>query len=220
MMRGSRWLIAALGLVVLSGCALQVPMNTQMPALGIDNQVPLRAALVIPESLRDEPYRGTPQSFTGSGREHVFPIGREIEKAARDAFSQVFHELDVVRRSPDPQAVEVVIEPTLDSFHFRYDQLSYAGFAVAAVSRIRVTVRLTDGIETVWTRTVETPDQRRGPWVMDFNFEERVGDAASDALVAAFKDIALEAARASEVWGLADRVRTERGPLTARPERR
>lgn len=150
----------------------------------------------------------------------MLPIGREIEKAARDAFSQVFHELEVVRRSPEPRVVEVVIEPTLDSFHFRYDALSYAGFAVAAVSRIRVTVRMTDGIETVWARTVETPDQRRGPWVLDFNYEEQVGAAASDALVAAFKDIALEAARASELWALADRVRTERGPLTARPERR
>ena len=200
--------------IFLSACGtIQVPMNTQIDDLGVGNKIPLRATLVIPESLSNYKFTGKPQSFTGGARDHEFPLGAEIEQATRNAFSQVFQQLVVARERPDSKVVEVLIEPEIVDFHFRYDQLSYVGFAIAAVSKIRVKVSMSDGTVVVWTRTVESPEQRSGPWMVDFEYEKHQGKAASNALAHALKEIATEASKAAEVWKLADTVRTARGSL-------
>ena len=198
---------------VSAACTIQVPMATKMPDLGMQNRIPLRATLVIPESVRGYKFEGKPESFTGGARPHVFPLGEELERATQAAFAQVFHEIRVVRHRPELKDIELLIEPEIASFHFRYDQLSYAGFAVAAVSRITVKVTMSDGSEVAWTRTAQSPEQRSGPWVVNLSPERNMGEAASAALTTTRKEIAEEAAKAAELWKLADKVRTERGTL-------
>ena len=199
--------------VALAGCTMHVPMHTTVPDLQVSNKIPLRAALLISEELRAFMFRGNPESFTGGGNEFVFPLGGQLEKAAQDAFSQIFRQVTVVRARPHAKDVEILVEPGIVDFHFRFDQLSYAGFAMAAVAKIRVKVTLTDGRVAVWARDVESPEERSGPWAITFDVGWHQGNAASKALAFALKEIAAEASKAPELWVLADKVRTERGGL-------
>ena len=177
-------------------------MNTVVPDFGISTKVPLRATVLIPETLSSYVIKGIPHGFAGSAQTFEFPLGAELEKATRQALGQVFQQVHVVRERPSPKDVEVLVEPEIISFQFWFE------FGGAAVSKIRLKVTMTDGTVRVWTRETESPEERSRPRFVSFDMDVAQGEAASKALVSALKEIASEAAKAPELWKLADKVTT------------
>lgn len=181
--------------LALAGCeTVQVSMAPRVGALELAERVPGGVALLVTEETRAALFSGKPDSLTGSSITHRFPMGTALESAATQAFSQVFREVTLVRTREAAKTYSLVLEPRVTDFHFAYDALHYAGFATAATARARVQVTAARGdAVVVWSRTVESPEQRRGP----FKERERVrgaSEAASAALAAALAQLATEAA--------------------------
>jgi hypothetical protein len=201
-------------MLAFSACApIPASMNTTIPDLRVEEKIPLRASLLVPSDVRGFQFRGRPQSLTGGARVHEFPLGSELERACYNAFAQVFRDIALVRERPAANDVEVLIEPRIEDFDFRYERLRYFGVAVAAASTIRIRVTMTDGSAPVWTRETESAEERNGPWIFALGPDDRFGPAASAALGSAVEDIARAAVNAPELWMLSDRVRERRGPL-------
>lgn len=201
--------LGVVGLVIsmalFSGCGtLKVPMNPYVGNVVAEEIIPLEAALMISESTANYTFRGTPESFTGSARTHEFPLGEALEKASVHTFSQVFEKVALVRTSKDAKKYKVIIEPEITDFHFRYDQLSYVGFGVAVLSKIRVKVVLESEGTKIWEKTIESPEQKRGPWMINVDYTRDVGESASAALVYTLEKIAEEISRDPAVRRLAE----------------
>ncbi len=180
--------------IVSFGCTVKVPMNPYVGKIEINQELPVEAGLLITEATKNYVFKGNPESFTGGGRPHEFPLGEALENASLQAFSQVFKKVSLVRTREEAKNYPIVVEPRIEEFHFEYDQLSYVGFAVAVLSKIKVRVTLANGETKIWEKIVESPQQKEGPWVFDPNYEKETGLSASKALVFTLKDIAVAAA--------------------------
>ena len=101
----------------------------------------------------------------------------------------------MIRRLEEGQRFKLIIKPQIDDFHFRYDQLSHAGFAVSCLSRIKVTIILFSEDTKIWEKTIESPDVRKGPWMVNIEYEKDLGESASEALVYTLNQLALEIAK-------------------------
>jgi len=195
--------LVSAAIFLCSGCALKVPMTPDVGYLGISEKLPGKAALLITEDTRNYVFKGNPESLTGAIRPHEFPLGVALEQASVQTFSQVFQKVSLIRTPAEAKKYRIVIEPEIEDFHFRYDQLSYVGFGIAVISKIRVRVTLASGETRVWERSVESPEQRKGPWMIDLNYEKKTGESASDALVFTLGKIAKEIAGDATVRKLA-----------------
>lgn len=181
------------GIAIFSfGCTVKVPMTPDVGKIEIKEKLPVEAGLLITEETKNYIFRGHPESFTGSARPHEFPLGEALEKASVQTFSQVFQKITLVRTSVEAKNYKIFIEPKIEDFHFRYNQLSYAGFAVAVISKIKLYVSLASGETRVWEKTIESPEQKKGPWVINFSYEKDAGESASEALVFTLRKIAAE----------------------------
>ena len=175
-----------------SGCTVKVPMAPDVGKIEIENKLSVEAGLLISEETKKYVFRGNPESFTASARPHEFPLGEALENASKQAFSQVFKKINLVRTSQEAIKYGIIIEPKIEEFHFRYDQLSYVGFAVAVLSKIKVHVTLANGEIKIWEKSIESPEQKKGPWFFNPGYEKEVGESASEALVFTLRKIALE----------------------------
>jgi hypothetical protein len=178
--------------ILFSGCTIKVPMAPNVGRLEIYNKYPVEAGLLITKETKNYIFKGNPESFTASARPHEFPLGEALEKASSQVFLQVFQKLRLYRTFDEAKKADIIIEPKIEDFHFRYDQLSYAGFSVAVLSKIKVRVTLKNGETNIWERSIESPEQKKGPWVVNMNYERDAGESASDALTYVLKKIALE----------------------------
>lgn len=196
--------ILVMGVALFSiGCTVKVPMTPDVGKIEIRETIPMEAGLLITEETKNYIFRGNPESFTASARPHEFPLGGALEKASVQTFSQLFQKVTIARTPLEAKDYKIVIEPKIEEFHFRYDQLSYAGFAVAVISKIKVRVTLASGETKIWEKSVESPEQKKGPWVINFSYEKDVGESASDALVFTLKEIAIEISKDAAVRRLA-----------------
>ncbi len=179
---------------LLCSCTIKVPMTPNVVQIEIKEKLPVEAGLLITEETRNYIFNGKPESFTGSARPHEFPLGQALENTSVPTFSQIFQKVTLARTANEARNFKIFLEPKIEEFHFRYDTISYALFAVAVISKIKVRVTLASGETKVWERSLESPEQRKGPWVANFGFEREVGESASDALGVALRQIALEIA--------------------------
>jgi hypothetical protein len=62
------------------------------------------------------------------------------------------------------------------------------------VSKIAVRVALIDGGTKIWERRVESPWQRKGPWVINVNAGKEAGNAAAAALAYTLRQLAIDIA--------------------------
>jgi len=53
-------------------------------------------------------------------------------------------------------------------------------------------VTLASGETKVWEKSIESPEQKKGPWFFNPSCEKEVGESASDALVFTLRKIASE----------------------------
>lgn len=202
-LRGDRrWhiVLSLIGIAFISfGCTIKVPVSPDIGKLDIRQEIPLAAALLVTEETQNYVFKGYPESFTAGGRPHEFSLGEGLEKASVQAFSQVFQQLTVVRTLGEAKNYKLYIEPKIEDFHFRYDQLSYGGFAVAVLSKVKVRVTLASGETKVWEKSVESPEQKKGPWALNFSVEKEVGASASEAIAYTLREIAKEVAEDAAV---------------------
>ena len=182
-----------------SGCTIKVPMSPDVGRIDIKEKLPIEAGLLITEENKNYIFRGNPESFTASARPHEFPLGEALEKSSLQAFSQIFKKVGLIRTNAEAKSFKLFIEPKIEEFHFRYDQLSYAGFAMAVLSKIKVHVTLASGEQIIWEKSVESPEQKKGPWLINFEFEEETGESASDSLVYTLREIASEIVKDSSI---------------------
>jgi hypothetical protein len=178
-----------------SSCTVKVPMKPDVGYVEIGEKIPVKAALLITEDTRNYVFKGSPESLAMSARPHEFPLGIAMEKASFQAFSQVFQEVSLVRNPEETKKYRVIIEPEIEDFHFRYDSLGFT-----ANSKIKVHVTLVSKGTKIWGKSVESPEQRKGPYLQP---EKGIGESASDALVFTLKKIAKEISRDTTVRKLA-----------------
>jgi hypothetical protein len=167
-------------------------MAPDIGKIKIEKKFPVEAGLLITEETKNYIFKGNPESFTASARPHEFPLGDALEKASIQTFSQIFKKVNLVRTYEEAKKYRIFIEPKIEDFHFRYDQLSYVGFAVAVLSKVKVHVTLASGETKIWEKSIESPEQKKGPWFFNPGYEKEVGESASDALSFTLRKIALE----------------------------
>lgn len=193
-------LFILLMLVTGSACSIKVPMDPHVGRLEISaRKLPVEAALLIPDKTKDYVYKGYPNSFTGGARQHHFPLGSALKKASIQAFSQIFEKLMVVGDLEKAKQFPIYLVPEIEDFYFEYDQLSYAGFGVAVITKVAVKGTLKDGETIVWQRSVQTPEQKEGPWAINFDFDVSAGRSACHSIEYALKEIAIGIITSSHV---------------------
>lgn len=156
------------------------------------DKLPVEAGLLIFQETKNYVFKGKPESFSLKLRPHEFSLGEALEKASEQVFSQVFKNIKLIRTFQEAKKYRIIIEPRIEDFHFRYDTISYAGFAYAAISKMSVHVTIVGGETHIWEKSSESPEQIKGPWVFDPRDGKYVGEAASDALVFTLRKMALE----------------------------
>lgn len=122
-------------LLLMTGCAQVAtydPSYISSQASGIapksDGKV-----LVYTDSADDQyEYSGHPDSFTGGGTTLTFPSGKVTREIAKTVFSRVFaagaSTSNTLTNSDGGYAL--IVQPHLVSFHYAYNGLKNAGFAV------------------------------------------------------------------------------------------
>jgi hypothetical protein len=129
------------GLILLAcGCTVKVPVHPGVGALEIKEKLPVVTALLVTEETKSYIFRGYPENLTAGGRWHDFLLGESLETGSLQSFSQVFQQVSVVRTETDAKHFQLVIEPKIEDFHFRYDQVTYGPFRTGVLSKITVRV--------------------------------------------------------------------------------
>ena len=221
----SNLLLFSVLIIFFYGCTVKVPMTPDVRDIEYKEKLPVDAGLLITENTRQYVFRGNPESFTGGGRPHEFPLGETLELASQLIFAELFEDVSLIRRLEEGQRFKLIIKPQIDDFHFRYDQLSHAGFAVSCLSSIKVTITLFSEDAKIWEKTIESPEVRKGPWMLNVEYEKDMGESASEALVYTLNQLALEIAKdeslRAHILGqktlLADQPQ-EKQELTSTPE--
>jgi hypothetical protein len=181
------------GLVLLAcGCTVKVPVHPEVGALEVKDKLPVVTALLVTQETQGYIFHGYPANLTAGGRWHDFLLGEALEKASLQAFSQVFQQVSVVRTEAEAKRFQLAIEPKIEDFRFRYDQVNYGPFRTGVLSKITVRVTLATGDTKLWERSVESPWQKKGPWVINFSVEEEAGQSASEALAYTLRKLAME----------------------------
>ncbi|KAA0258828.1 hypothetical protein FHQ18_02445 [Deferribacter autotrophicus] len=199
-------IISVNSILLTFGCTVKVPMSPKVDKFYVEEKLPVEAGLLISEETKNYVFRGHPESFTAGARPHEFPLGKALEDASIQVFSRIFKRLYLVRTHHEAKKIKIFIEPNIEEFHFRYDQLSYAGFAVAVISKIKIHVVLGSGETIIWEKSIESPEQRKGPWVFNLKAEKEVGESATDALIYSLNEAAKEIVTNRNIWEYVEKV--------------
>ena len=181
-------ILAFLAACLLSGCAVKAPLSPRMGTFHISQKIPAKAALLIPEKKRDYVFKCKPPGAS-SMFPHLFPLGLALERACLDAFPQIFEEVTLVRDKQAAKAHDVVVEPVIVNFRFRYSRKG----GKMAIAKMRLKLTLRTGETTIWDRSVETEGQH-ALRLFNITSEEEMGAAARAALEAAVEELALQMA--------------------------
>ncbi|HEB02646.1 MAG TPA: hypothetical protein ENI12_05360 [Nitrospirae bacterium] len=184
-----------------SGCTIKVPMAPDVGKIEIKDKLPVEAGLLISEETRNYVYRGHPESLIGALDSYEFPLGEALEETSKQAFSQVFKKIDLVRTSQEAMKYGIIIEPQIEDFHFRRAGSFFIPSTHHNLSKIKVHVTLASGESEIWGKSIESPEQKikEIPLATYKAFRDTkvinavpVGYAASEALVFTLRKIALE----------------------------
>jgi len=93
------------------GCTVKVPIEPDVGKIEVKEKFPVEAGLLITEETKNYIFTGKPESFTGGGRPHEFPLGEALEKASGQTFSQVFQKVSLVRTSSEIKKYKTCHDP-------------------------------------------------------------------------------------------------------------
>ncbi len=120
---GAALFCLALSALSLSACiqVMPIPMNAQVGSLALQ-RIPLRVAVVVPDPPTHR-VMYTPPAMTGRSQpvdqteqmnESLWPLGGELARATREAFSQVFEQATSLRSLPMPGEYDAVIQSRIN----------------------------------------------------------------------------------------------------------
>jgi hypothetical protein len=190
------WMIVMLASLLwyCSGCmVIKVPMVTNMEKFEIKEKIPIEAGLLITLETGSFIFRGRSDGLLNKGYLHEFPLGRELETASVQAFSQIFEKIALVRTASEAKNYRIIIEPRIEDFHFNFVSVHRSGSMITKVSnrsKIAVHMTLASSETILWEKSYESPWQEKGPTVTaNIN---AVGEAAADAMADALKRLATD----------------------------
>ncbi len=134
--------------MLLSGCTTMVRYNPDY----ITQDLPTfegvydGKALVV-TSIEDDNkiYSQKPSSFTGSANTIQLKLGNYIKNIAVEVLSQMFREgADHSTEIPESSDYRIIIEPKINSFDYKYNQLKNLGFAITPETQVVIDVTLFD----------------------------------------------------------------------------
>ncbi len=180
------------------GCAFshKIQMVPQVSHINVSQKLPASVALLITPEVRNSVIRKRPSTFVGWAHVNEYPMGKALEEASLQAFSQVFERVTVVRNLEDAKAnYWILIEPVVEQFSYYH---SMRWLWNATYSKVRVRVALVSGETKVWELSLNSPRQlgeaktwfRRLVWDHDVN--ARKGESASKALAFCLQEIAAQ----------------------------
>ena len=182
------WIIFLL--LIFSGCALKVPIEpVPVKQFSISQKIPLTVGILV---VRNENYnfKGHPESYTASLRSHKFPLGKMLEILSVKMFSQIFTDVQVVNDESLLKNYDICIRFIITEFHFRYDALRYAGFAMSVVCKISIHAIVEIEKNVILNEVITSPEIREGPWVIDWHPERRLSKCAQRAIMFVLDELA------------------------------
>ena len=197
--------ILLLFIVLGSGCGgvYRVPITPHVGPMEIREKLPMEAAIVITREMKNhvierksDDVKGVYEGF----RRYEFLFGEALETASIDAFSQVFQKVTIVRTSQEAKKYPLYVQPSIKDFNFRHDSKTYNYKAFALLSNVKVSIKVSATNGVIWERTVETPEQKEGPWRKVQRVNLVLGRLASRSLEYALTELARGIATDPEVW--------------------
>ena len=103
-------------------------------------------ALIFTEEEEDKKdYTQNPTSFTGSATKLKANIGTHLKEISKEVFSKLFKDgADHANSLENKEQYTIIIQPTIEDYQYRYNQLKNLGFAISAETRIDLNVIFMD----------------------------------------------------------------------------
>ncbi|MEJ2380444.1 MAG: hypothetical protein P8076_04575 [Gammaproteobacteria bacterium] len=144
-MRQTPALLAAVALMLLSGCAYNVGYNsTYLPAEQTHQKTPGKVLIYMPDTDANWVFKGHPTSFTGGGTTLTIPLGDITRQIAVRAFSNEFTSVTAADTIKNQADYTVVVQPRVQHFEYAYNQLKNLGFAITPETRVDLSVKVSD----------------------------------------------------------------------------
>lgn len=160
------------------------------------------AALFLTPERRNYVFKGKADSFQGSFRTAIIPLGEGIKNAGYAIFSQVFPGLQIVKSMDSAVEDGIYIEPEIVEYKFRYAGLVVPEIKVSA--KLRVTAF--KGNQQFITNVYEVKDIKESARGL-LPTEDQHSRAASMALIELFKQSALEISSAVAQIQMAEKTK-------------
>ena len=151
--------------------------------------LPGEAVIVMDPGLRDEVITAHPESMTGGATTIVLPIGQVIRDVSTKILAPVFTNGATVAPAPKTNAYGVLLR--LDSFSYKYDQLSNLGFAITPKATVSMTIEAVgpDG-RSLFRKTYVRKDYTTGAYLASVQPAEKINKDVHLALGEIFRDVA------------------------------
>lgn len=154
--------LVALGTALfLTACSHTASYNAahfEYSPQAVEEKIDGMAAIQMSRSEQAETFTGNPTSFTGSATSLTLPIGKILREGAVLAFRDMFSEgAEVIEQPSNDHRYVAIIQPSVRSFSYKYNQLKNAGFAVTPTATIDLEVKMTNGNgEVIWEKTIDS----------------------------------------------------------------
>ena len=154
-------LVSAWSAILLAGCAEQVHelrLDARAGIIPVAKKFDITSALLItPESAAYLPPRKPDDIYgPGAGLSFVIPLGKAMKQASIETFRQMFRDMAVIEKLGDGEDFDIVVEPTITSFHYRFPLI--APFTGRSVARLGIELKIHRRGREIWAKAFETPD--------------------------------------------------------------
>jgi hypothetical protein len=200
-----------IGVAFFAGCAnysgYQAKMMPQVEKIETGRPIPLEAGLLITEETRNQIFKSPPYpDYKGNFivyyiEPYQLPIGQAFEEASLKTFSQIFQKVHLIRNAEEGKNYPMVIEPKLADFSLSLSYINYGliygGELADGRCSVKVACTLFRQGRPIWKKSVETPPATQG-WVNSDWLINNVSGLASDTIVLALKELALQMMKESQ----------------------
>jgi hypothetical protein len=112
--------LSILSLFLLAGCVGGPVVEPAIPPLVVSSKIPLRVALVVPESTRTFSKTNHIGPCGSGGVRDFAAYGAVLEQSVRDIFSSLFEEVTVVRETIQGFGSDATLEVTMSKFSYKW----------------------------------------------------------------------------------------------------
>jgi hypothetical protein len=177
-LKGSALEIFRIGLfALLMGCVTGPVVEPIIPPLAVSSKIPLRVALVIPESTHAFSKTDHFGVCGGGGVGDFTAYGAVLEQSAKDIFSSLYEDVTLVRESIQGLQSDAILEMTMTKFSYKWPCPASAGVWLMPEGTFRAIDRR--GIEVWRSQTTSRKLEIANEW---HNTEEKQTQRISSAI--------------------------------------